>query len=498
MSLTATELTQCRAQLGESDAKWVSQAWDDALGRLTVTRRWKVGHDRIRAAAEYLETFGYTTGTGEGALTTITNPKSGDETFAGTFRAVRVWDGANDGQVDWIYQTLRRVQSPATAAALAALTKIRTQEEEIVRPFGFTSGTRWDAAFIWYDINPSQKTALETLEGSALASAVAGSGWTYADRKWQDGEDNVGAFVLLVKKVLWENRWAANAEKKIDGAITISEQNPNDTDGEKSATLEATGISDGTVDADYADAKKANLGATTGWGTGLYVVDAASKSEAADGERVVRAVRSDVTGLVSAEKMSTDALTIELTPEIGKHSATATRRWKRVSKAYKDALIANSGIARTAFTVPETGNTYSHTGVSITDHGNQVYTVTQNGQIIDYSQWDTHVDTRGRAVYRKVASSDTDPNPALYVKWPIYRQDHVFRATWSECFTACKNKRGAVKTENPVGQYPIIGSIQVGGFNEWIYHGTVTTFRGWWPSGSWKLATEEEYEGIDA
>jgi hypothetical protein len=482
MSLTATELTQCRAQLGESDAKWVSQAWDDALGRLTITRRWKVGHDRIRAAAEYLETFGYTTGTGEGALTTITNPKSGDETFAGTFRAVRVWDGANDGQVDWIYQTLRRVQGPATAAALAALTKIRTQEEEIVRPFGFTSGTRWDAAFIWYDINPSQKTALEALGGAALASAVAGPGWTYADRKWQDGEDNVGAFVLLVKKVEWTNRWAT--AKRV-----VSEQNPNDTE-EATRTQEATGISEANLATDYAAARAD----TAGDGK---VTEAVAMSEGADGERVVRNVEGTVNELGENDPKASDALTIELTPEIGKHSATATRRWKRVSKAYKDALIANSGIARTAFTVPETGNTYSHTGVSITDHGNQVYTVTQNGQIIDYSQWDTHVDTRGRAVYRKEDSGSEGAEPDLYVKWPIYRQDHVFRATWSECFLACKNKRGGVNAGHPYGTYPIIGNIQVGGFNEWLYHGTVTTFRGWWPASGWQIATDEAYSGID-
>ncbi|MEY4931820.1 MAG: hypothetical protein RLZZ403_140, partial [Pseudomonadota bacterium] len=177
MSLTPTQKEQCRVQLREVDAKWVNAAYNDSIGRLTITRKWKAGHDRTDSVLEYLNTYGFTTGTGEGTLDTIVDPKMGDETFSGTFRQVRCFDGGTANDAGWVYQELRRVQAPATEIALAALASLVTQEEAVVRPFGFTSGKKWDQAFVFYDLNPNSKAAVEAFTAANLVARLPGSGW---------------------------------------------------------------------------------------------------------------------------------------------------------------------------------------------------------------------------------------------------------------------------------------------------------------------------------
>ena len=457
MSLTTTAKEQCRLQLAEKEAKWVNETLNDALGRLSITRKWKVGHDRIDSALEYLNTYGFTTGTGEGTLDTITNPTMGDEAFAGTFRQVRCFDGATGGDAGWVYQELRRVQAPATEAALAALKHLRTQEEEIVRPFGFTSGQKWDEAFVFYDLNPNSKAAVEAFAAANLVTQLPGAGWTYVDRKWQNGEDNTATFVVLFQKVAWANRWAT--AKRV-----VSEQNPNDAE-EATRTQEAGGISEANLAADYAAAKADTVGDGK-------VVEAVSMSDAANGERVIRNVEGSVNELGTGDPTASDALTINLTPEIGIKNATATRRWKRVEKAYKDALVAAGGLARSDFTCPETGTTiYKHTEVSITDHGNRVYTVTQSGFVFDAAVMDKYKDVRGQAVYFSVKDESVVTSTKLYVRWPVFRHYHVFRNTWIDCWNGCDAK-------DKGGTYPITGDISIGTFGSWLYHGQVTTFRG--------------------
>jgi hypothetical protein len=395
--------------------------------------------------------------------------------FPGTFRQTKCFDGSTAQDPGWVYQELRRVQAPANEIALSLLPSLITSEEAIVRPFGFTSGKKWDKALVFYDLNPNSRATVEAFTAAELVSKLAGSGWTYADRKWQESDDNTAIFVVLFQKVAWTATFAANKR-------TVSEQNPNDTE-ENTITQEATGISEANLAASYAAAKVSESG---------RVVEAVSKSEGSDGERIVRNVMGAVNEKGDGDPANSDAITIELTPEIGTKGATATRRWKRVSKAYKDALVASAGLARSAFVVPETGATsYSSVSTSITDHGNYVYSVTQSGQVLSYSQWDTYVDTRGKPVYRKVVTSSTDTNPQLFVKWPIYRHSHVFRATWSAAFFAAKAKQGAVTPSAPVGQYPIIGEVRVSGFGSWFYHGEVTTFRGWYPKDTWQNVTDE-------
>ena len=476
MSLTTTQKEQCRLQLAEKEAKWVNATLNDAIGRQSITRKWKVGHDRIDSALEYLNTYGFTTGTGEGTLNTIVDPKMGDETFTGTFRQVRCFDGATSGDAGWVYQELRRVQAPATEVALSVLQHLRTQEEEAVRPFGFTSGKTWDEAFVFYDINPNSKATFEAFTAANLVARLPGSGWTYVDRKWQDAEDNTATFVVLFKKVEWLNRWATAKR-------TVSEQNPNDAE-EATRTQEAGGISEANLATDYSAAR------TDTAGDGK-VVEAVSMSEGADGERVIRSVEGSVNELGDGDPTAGDALTINLTPEIGIKNATATRRWKRVQRAYKNVLVAAGGRARSDFTCPETlAVTYTHTEVSITDHGNGVYTVTQSGFAFEQTQIDKYKDIRGEAVYFSVKDESVVTSTKLYVRWPVYRHYHIFRATWIDCWNACDAKDGG----GDPPPYPITGDISIGTFGSWLYHGQVTTFRGW---TEWKDADEEPVDYAD-
>jgi hypothetical protein len=473
MSLTTTQKEQCRLQLAEKEAKWVNATLNDAIGRQSITRKWKVGHDRIDSALEYLNTYGFTTGTGEGTLNTIVDPKMGDETFTGTFRQVRCFDGATSGDAGWVYQELRRVQAPATEVALSVLQHLRTQEEEVVRPFGFTSGKTWDEAFVFYDINPNSKATFEAFTAANLVARLPGSGWTYVDRKWQDAEDNTATFVVLFKKVEWKNLWMADDAVGAVGARIVGESNPNDTDGEATRTNEAEGVSKDNLSTVYTDAKK-NTNVTGG--THNRVVESVSLSEREPGENVVRNVEGQARrmGIVGTNK--DHALTINLTPEIGIKNATATRRWKRVETAYKNALVAAGGLAREDFKCPETLDVvYTHTEVSITDHGNGVYTVTQSGFAFEQTLIDTYKDVRGKAVYYTVRDESVVTTMKLYVRWPVYRHYHIFRATWIDCWNACDAKDGG----GDPPPYPITGDISIGTFGSWLYHGQVTTFRGW-------------------
>jgi hypothetical protein len=485
MSLTPTQKEQCRVQLREVDAKWVNAAYNDSIGRLTITRKWKAGHDRIDSVLEYLNTYGFTTGTGEGTLDTIVDPKMGDETFSGTYRQVKCFDGGTANDAGWVYQELRRVQAPATEIALAALAYLRTQDEAVVRPFGFlhtfsaglvttTNGKTWGAAYIFYDLSPTAKATVLGFDAAALVTRLPGANWTYVDRKWEDVADNTGTLVILFQRVEWLNLWGNRR--------VVAESNPNDTE-EGTRTLEAGGISETNLATQYDLAKAVETG---------KVVEAVSVSEGDKGERTIRAGQANVTELPGTGASASIALTIHLTPAIGVRGGSATRRWKRISLAYKNALVAEGGLARSNFTCPsETGSTsYYHRSVSISEHGNGVYTVTQQGQAFDSGAADVHVDVRGRAVYRKVASSETDPSPTVYVKWPMYRTYHVFRSSWNNCWLGCKAKRGGVTAPKPAGVYPIVGAISVGAYGEYLFKGQVTTFRGW---TEWKTTADEVY-----
>jgi hypothetical protein len=78
----------------------------------------------------------------------------------------------------------------------------------------------------------------------------------------------------------------------------------------------------------------------------------------------------------------------------------------------------------------------------------------------------------------------------LYVRWPVYRHYHVFRGTWIDCWNACDSKDGG----GDPPPYPITGDISIGTFGSWLYHGQVTTFRGW---TEWKDADEEPVDSAD-
>jgi hypothetical protein len=138
--------------------------------------------------------------------------------YAGTFAATHVAQ-RDDGGKQWVVETLRLLHAVGATSALAktslsALTPLATREEAIVRPFGFTSGTKWDYALIWYDMNPTARTGCEVITAAdlvATATALRSSwtGITYADRKFQEQEDGTAVFIVLFQKVSWLNRWIA-------------------------------------------------------------------------------------------------------------------------------------------------------------------------------------------------------------------------------------------------------------------------------------------------
>jgi hypothetical protein len=149
---------------------------------------------------------------------------------------------------------------------------------------------------------------------------------------------------------------------------------------------------------------------------------------------------------------------------------------KRVSTAHKVALVEAGVVARSDFTCPdETGETfYTHTEVSITDHGNGVYSVTQSGLAFTEGVMDTHKDVRGQAVYFTEKDESVVTSSKLYVRWPVFRHYHVFGKTWLGVWNTCDSKDGG----GDPPPYPITGAISIGSFGGYLYHGQVTTFRG--------------------
>ena len=91
--------------------------------------------------------------------------------------------------------------------------------------------------------------------------------------------------------------------------------------------------------------------------------------------------------------------------------------------------------------------------------------------MFDAAVMDKYKDVRGQAVYFSVKNESVVESTNLSVRRPVFRHYHVFRNTWIDCWNGCDAK-------DEGGTYPITGDISIGTFGSWLYHGQVTTFRG--------------------
>ena len=157
------------------------------------------------------------------AVATYSGPKADNQTYAGTFvnSKVELIEGNpdSDDRADTIQQSLILVSDipvdaggQESADALAALTPQITQENEILQPFALTTGEEDTLAYIYSNIDPTDRNNCIAIPDADLVSQVAnadttGITWTYVDRKFEQLKDNTGRFTLLFKQVVW-NDWS--------------------------------------------------------------------------------------------------------------------------------------------------------------------------------------------------------------------------------------------------------------------------------------------------
>lgn len=473
MSLTAEQITKAKANLQEQDAKRVSLSYSPDIGRVDAIRKFRVNHDKHRTVLEYLDTYGYHSGT-EGA-SVIPNPRVGDDILPGNYAVMVNEDGTQHGDVTSVYQRLRLVHSAETAEDLAGLEYVTTQDEQSVRPFGFWSGTQWDRALIWYDMNPASKTAVEELTAANLAAVLA-PGWTCVDRKWQDNGDNTGAFIIMFRKASWLKTWTDRLLTAVTGS-----------GADEGQRHEAHGLPKEGYGGNDIHTVFAAVTADDG-----YVIKSKALSQNPNnGERIIlrsqQAVNQYVEedGNVTAPSAS-DALIIYIQDGNGKYTPVIKRRWYRWDEAAKDYLTGRTpdgdggyvyGPARSNVTFE--GSTYTHLSVSIADHHDGAYSVTQHlyrsetvvANDIAYYEYEPQTKT--------VENISPGIDDTEYIRWHIYRVFINFDVTWGDAHRAAREENVESYNGTPTpNAYRVRNSLRVGSYGNYFFKSTVTWYVG--------------------
>lgn len=229
---------------------------DPINGKRTITRYWfGVDPDKEKLVMDKLK-----------LTTVVTDPHirdngestNSEKVYTGRFAVSAIWPaiGSEDGDMR-IYQTLTEVLVVDSMADLLLLTPLRTRENEILEPFGITSGEEDTYAFVFKNIDRSSRDYLIGVPDATLVTSIANidasawvtgtvytigqvvtqssklyicieahtagtfatdlsaekweefGTWTYVDRKFADVADNTGTFTVIFKNERW-NAWGHN------------------------------------------------------------------------------------------------------------------------------------------------------------------------------------------------------------------------------------------------------------------------------------------------
>lgn len=192
-----------RSALPENGAKSLEQ-FDDAqslyAGNATRQRVWALTTTaNCRKLLDCLNL--YTSAKNAKPQVYVVNPMCDGETWDGTFRQVEAKRLRVKGRT-LISQTLKRVYLPNTFAELAVLNYRKSNENEILAPFGYGPGEGDKLACIFNDINPAAESKCMGFSDANLAS-LPGSGWTYVDRLFTLNQDNTATFTVILRKITW-------------------------------------------------------------------------------------------------------------------------------------------------------------------------------------------------------------------------------------------------------------------------------------------------------
>ena len=219
MSWTAEQLAEARANLGEGDAKRHAASHVEAIDRHEITRYWEVNNDKHQLCMAYLDDY-----VSAGNLTVsdrVTAPQAQRDTYPGVY--VQISNSDTPEKNRYVSQTLRRINTITDIASLAARPALVTNTEQIIRPFGFTSGDTDTAAHVFYDIDPASKAACLALTPAELVAEISGAAWTYTDRSFQIGQDGIATFAVQFRMVEWLSTWSA-AKKVAEGMTGYPDQ----------------------------------------------------------------------------------------------------------------------------------------------------------------------------------------------------------------------------------------------------------------------------------
>ena len=195
----------------EKDARLVHVSALSQFKARTVLRFWDKVSDKH--SAEILEFADSYISYDSGAFSerqTITDPIGSKEKIEGTFRLTHN-RMAKHGEEAGYYQALTEVFETNTLARLGAREFHTTQDHSILKLFGLKEGEGENKVVIIPYVNPSEATKTYLLETVTDAQLVAqfGSGWHYAQRKFEQNiENNTGTFMIAFSKATWR-RWDA-------------------------------------------------------------------------------------------------------------------------------------------------------------------------------------------------------------------------------------------------------------------------------------------------
>jgi len=195
------------SQLKEDKALRIALTSDREIGRMEITRGWKVNDNQRELCASYLDD--YTSVSNKYTpSTTVTNPQVDREEVVGTFQRIRTSYGMEiAGQ---LLQTLRLVHSVTSLEQLTALSPRITDDNEILEPFGIVTGEADTKAYLFYDIRPTSRAMCMGFTDANLVTNLPGAGWTYVTRKFDIDDAGLGVFIIVFKKTVWQ-AWGHNS-----------------------------------------------------------------------------------------------------------------------------------------------------------------------------------------------------------------------------------------------------------------------------------------------
>ena len=203
--------------VAEADARYVSVKGEPSDGALSIDRHW------AKIDAQYADTLVVALN----AIASYTNPQVDAQTYTGKFANASPYAKEDGTRAIDIGQALIKITAIANVDALAALTPLLLQNNEIITLFDFEEGEGDDITYIYRNLDPASRTTVMDISDSDLVSHLPGAGWSYADRHWKNLSNNTAEFSAVFRKVSWTNISGTTPNQVIDDRVILGYKNYN-------------------------------------------------------------------------------------------------------------------------------------------------------------------------------------------------------------------------------------------------------------------------------